>query len=50
MGAVASAIESGEFNDLSGQNQKLNRTKDSTVYLRPETAQAMFVQYANIQQ
>ena len=53
MGAVASAIESGEFNELSGQElrEKLNSyTKDSTVYLRPETAQAMFVQYANIQQ
>ena len=53
MGAVASAIEGGEFDGLSGSElrQKLDAmTKESAVYLRPETAQAMFVQFNNIQQ
>ncbi len=53
MGAVANAIESGEFAGLSGAElrQKLDGlTKDSAVYLRPETAQAMFVQFQNVQQ
>jgi len=53
MGALANAIEAGEFTDLRGGDLRAkldSYTADSTVYLRPETAQAMFVQYANIQQ
>ena len=53
MGALAGAIESGEFDGLKGGDLRAkldSYTKDSTVYLRPETAQAMFVQYSNIQQ
>jgi len=52
MGALAGAIESGEFDGLKGGELRAKLdgyTKDSTVYLRPETAQAMFVQYSNIQ-
>ena len=53
MGALAGAIESGQFDGLKGGELRAkldSYTADSTVYLRPETAQAMFVQYANIQQ
>lgn len=53
MGAVAAAIEGGEFAGLSGSalRAKLDGlTKESAVYLRPETAQAMFVQFQNVQQ
>ena len=53
MGALANAIEAGEFNGLNGGDLRAkldSYTADSTVYLRPETAQAMFVQYSNIQQ
>jgi len=53
LGALAAAIESGEFEGLSGTELrgKLDSiAKDGAVYLRPETAQAMFVQFRNIQQ
>ena len=53
MGAVAAAIERGEFEGLSGRDLRAKMdayTKESAVYLRPETAQAMFVQFLNIQQ
>jgi len=53
LGDVATAIEKGELEGLTGRElrAKLDAlTKPSAVYLRPETAQAMFVQYMNIQQ
>ncbi len=53
MGALASAIESGEFEGLTGGDLRAKMdayTKESAVYLRPETAQAMFVQFQNVQQ
>ncbi len=53
MGRLANAIEAGEFDGLSGADLRgsIDRiTKESAVYLRPETAQAMFVQFSNIQQ
>jgi glycyl-tRNA synthetase len=53
MGAVANAIESGELAGLEGRELRAaieELTKPSAVYLRPETAQAMFVQFMNIQQ
>jgi glycyl-tRNA synthetase len=53
MGAVAEAIESGDLANLTGRELRAkieSITKPSAVYLRPETAQAMFVQYQNIQQ
>lgn len=53
MGAVVAAIENGEFEGLKGHDLRRAieaKTKPSAVYLRPETAQAMFVQFANIQQ
>ncbi len=53
MTEVAQAIERGELAGLQGNalRAKLDElTKDSAVYLRPETAQAMFVQFMNIQQ
>lgn len=53
LGAVANAIESGEFDGLSGRDLRAKLdglAKDSAVYLRPETAQAMFVQFVNVQQ
>lgn len=53
MGAVAAAIESGAFAGLSGAELRARLdglTRESAVYLRPETAQAMFVQFMNVQQ
>jgi glycyl-tRNA synthetase len=53
MGSVAAAIEQGEFDGLTGRELRAaleTKTKSSAVYLRPETAQAMFVQFGNIQQ
>jgi glycyl-tRNA synthetase len=53
MGAVVSAIENGDFDGLKGSDLRAaieGITKPSAVYLRPETAQAMFVQFSNIQQ
>ncbi len=53
MGKLALAIENGELEGLRGGDLrgKLDEfTKETSVYLRPETAQAMFVQFANIQQ
>ncbi|MCB9541161.1 MAG: glycine--tRNA ligase [Myxococcales bacterium] len=53
LGAVAAAIESGDFAGLTGPalRAKLDGiTRESAVYLRPETAQAMFVQFQNVQQ
>ncbi|MCA9527959.1 MAG: glycine--tRNA ligase, partial [Myxococcales bacterium] len=53
MGAVAAAIERGELEGLKGRDLRVKideLTKESAVYLRPETAQAMFVQFANVQQ
>jgi len=53
LGQVAAALESGELASLTGRElrQRLEElVKPSAVYLRPETAQAMFVQFVNIQQ
>jgi glycyl-tRNA synthetase len=53
LGALANAIEQGAFDGLDGSElrSKLDRiAKEGAVYLRPETAQAMFVQFRNIQQ
>ncbi len=53
LGEVAQAIEQGALDGLSGRELRAKLealTKSSAVYLRPETAQAMFVQYMNIQQ
>jgi glycyl-tRNA synthetase len=53
LGAVAAAIERGELEGKSGGElrQALEAlTKPSAVYLRPETAQAMFVQFQNVLQ
>ncbi|MEE2829568.1 MAG: glycine--tRNA ligase [Myxococcota bacterium] len=53
LGSLARAIEEGEFDGLSGTDLrgKLDSiAKEGAVYLRPETAQAMFVQFRNIQQ
>ncbi|MCA9546124.1 MAG: glycine--tRNA ligase, partial [Myxococcales bacterium] len=53
MGAVAQAIEDGALDGLTGRELRAKideLTSESAVYLRPETAQAMFVQFANIQQ
>ncbi|MCB9558540.1 MAG: glycine--tRNA ligase [Deltaproteobacteria bacterium] len=50
---IAEAMESGKFAGLSGRElrQAIGEINErSAVYLRPETAQAMFVQFANIQQ
>ncbi|NUM36841.1 MAG: glycine--tRNA ligase [Candidatus Brocadiae bacterium] len=52
MNEVAQAIEKGELANLKGNELKARLEtllKPSTVYLRPETAQAMFVQFMNIQ-
>ncbi len=52
MGEVAGAIERGELQGLEGPalRQALeDLLKPSAVYLRPETAQAMFVQFMNVQ-
>ena len=53
LGEVAAAVEAGALNGLTGRElrAKLEElTKPPAVYLRPETAQAMFVQFVNIQQ
>ena len=53
LGAVAAALEEGRLAGLSGRELRAaieDLTKPSAVYLRPETAQAMFVQFANVQQ
>ncbi len=53
MSAVAAAIEAGQLNGLSGRELRSaieELVKPTAVYLRPETAQAMFVQYLNVQQ
>ena len=53
MGSVVNAIENGEFDGLKGAELRAaieSKTQPSAVYLRPETAQAMFVQFSNIQQ
>ena len=53
VGRLAAAIENGEFDGMSGSAlvAKLDAlNKQSAVYLRPETAQAMFVQFQNVQQ
>ena len=53
LGRFAHAIESGALDGLKGQELvgKLSEiSKESAVYLRPETAQAMFVQFNNVQQ
>jgi glycyl-tRNA synthetase len=53
---VTTIIESVKAGLGEGLDEKALRARveeavsDSTVYLRPETAQAMFVQYANVQQ
>ena len=52
-GQLAQDIAQGDFQDLSlaDVRAKLDqRIKDGAIYLRPETAQAMFVQFENIQQ
>ena len=53
MDGVAEAIEQGALEGLAGRDlrAKLDELmKPSAVYLRPETAQAMFVQYDNVLQ
>lgn len=49
---IARAVEKGELKGLAGQELR-KRLEDlidpATVYLRPETAQAMFVNFLNIQ-
>jgi glycyl-tRNA synthetase len=53
MGAVAEAIEEGKLENLKGKELRAaidELTQPSAVYLRPETAQAMFVQFSNVQQ
>ena len=53
LGRFAHAIESGALDGLKGQallSELATISKESAVYLRPETAQAMFVQFNNVQQ
>jgi glycyl-tRNA synthetase len=53
MGDVAKAIEGGELDGKSGRELRgalEALLKPSAVYLRPETAQAMFVQFSNVLQ
>ena len=52
MNEVAKAIEAGQLNGLTGNDlrKKIEQIMEpATVFLRPETAQAMFVQFLNIQ-
>jgi len=52
LGRIAAAIENGDLADLDGRDLRSALTglaAESAVYLRPETAQAMFVQFLNIQ-
>lgn len=49
---IAQKIEQGKMSDLSGKELREEMQKSiapATVYLRPETAQSMFVQFQNIQ-
>jgi glycyl-tRNA synthetase len=51
MGGLAQEIASGAFSELSASEvrAKLDEmTREGAVYLRPETAQVMFVQFENI--
>jgi glycyl-tRNA synthetase len=51
IGSLAQNIASGDFNGLSADEirQRLDQiTREGAIYLRPETAQAMFVQFDNI--
>jgi len=51
--AVAAALEAGKLEGLKGRELRgaiEELTQPSAVYLRPETAQAMFVQFLNVQQ
>ncbi len=53
LGAVAAAIEAGTLGGLTGRELRSaieEITKPTAVYLRPGTAQAMFVQFLNVQQ
>jgi glycyl-tRNA synthetase len=53
LGEVAAAIEGGQLAGLGGRELRgalEELTRPSAVYLRPETAQAMFVQFLNVQQ
>ena len=53
LGGLSQMIAEGEFEGLNSKEirQKLDQTvKEGAVYLRPETAQAMFVQFENILQ
>ena len=53
LGEVSAAIERGDFSALSGRELRSaveQVAQAGAVYLRPETAQAMFVQFANVQQ
>lgn len=53
VGDLAEAIASGAFAGLSPKEVQAKMEdfmRPSTVYLRPETAQGMFVQFANVQQ
>ncbi|MCC6750130.1 MAG: glycine--tRNA ligase [Deltaproteobacteria bacterium] len=52
-GDVANAIEQGKLAGLAGRELRAaieELTRPASVYLRPETAQAMFVQFLNVQQ
>ncbi|WP_372365209.1 glycine--tRNA ligase [Candidatus Uabimicrobium sp. HlEnr_7] len=52
MEEIAQKIEQGKLQELSGRElrDEIKKAIDpSTVYLRPETAQAMFVQFQNVQ-
>jgi glycyl-tRNA synthetase len=51
--SIVSEIQSGKLNgaDRKSIRSRLDELiKDSAIYLRPETAQAMFVQFLNVQQ
>ena len=53
LSALAQRVASGELAQLSAAEVRAQidaAVKDGAVYLRPETAQAMFVQFENIQQ
>ena len=53
LGGLAQKIAEGAFNDLSLAEVRSTldeEIKSGSVYLRPETAQAIFVQFENIQQ
>ncbi len=53
LGSVAAAIAAGEFDGLETSEIRARldaASRENAVYLRPETAQAMFVQFQNVQQ